>query len=241
MEYLHETSVGDMLKVIDAVGQLIKTKPEPGKNKFESIIKNSTSGTKYKGSISSQANKLCMTFPVLVSNTITPSTASMISKAIERKCTLMLHQLFAADMLVAGANSGGIEQKINGVYTGIDFDTLSVDDMINITNTFTNGNSIFKEDAQTIQEMTELAIKKINEKCYESSVNEYSVSKFMIGKDGQAKIDQEMIFQEALTKEESKTLENRIDAYIKQFINDTAHNETIPDKEERIDALFKIG
>lgn len=196
MEYLHETSVGDLLKVIDAFGQVLKTTPEGGKSKLNTIIKNTTRGNNYKGSITSQANKLCMTFPVLCSNTVTPATASMISKAIERKCTLMLHQIFAADILVAGANSGGIQQKINGVYTGIDFDTMSVDDVINITDKL-EGNKAFFESHEVMNEMTDLAKKIMNSGHYEESINEYSVAKYMVDEKGSIKEDATMIFNEA--------------------------------------------
>ena len=253
MEYLHETSVGDMLKVIDAIGQVLKTEPENG-SKLNGVIKNSFSkGRAYKGSITSQANKLCMTFPVLCSNTVTPSTASMISKAIERKCTLMLQQIFAADMLVTGANSGGIENKINGVYTGIDFDTLSVDDMINITSQLSPKQASMFESVEYVNEIKELAKKKLNEGSYESSVNEYSVSLYKINEAGQAQVDKEMIFNEAkrgwgigkqvgldygLNNEDDMIINDKIDTYIKDYVNNPSAKE---DDAKKLDNFIKIS
>ena len=197
MEYLNETSVGDLLKIIDAFGQLLKTEPESGSfGKAKGILMNSTKNSKYTGSISSQANKLVMTFPVLTSNTINISTASMISKAIERKCTLMVQQIFAADIMVAASNTGGIQHKINNVYTGIDFDTLSVDDMINITNTITakDGKAFFEQVYLT--EVAKLAIDKVNGPVYESSINSNSLATFKISGNGKAIVDETMIIDD---------------------------------------------
>lgn len=228
MEYLHETSVGDLLKVIEALGQVLKTTPEAGKGKLNTILKNSTKGSQYKGSISAQANKLCMTFPVLCSNTVTPSTAAMISKAIERKCTLMLHQIFAADILVANANSGGIEQKINGVYTGIDFDTLSVDDVIKITDTLTGKDASFFEAFEIVNEVADLSKNKVNLGSYETSVNEYSLSKFAIDKNGSVHEDAEMILTEAIKHRDN------LDTAIDNLMNN------LPTNAEELSTITKI-
>lgn len=201
MEYLNESAVTDMLKIIDAFGQLLRTTPEKGEfGKAKAILKNSTSKSQYKGSISSQANKLVMTFPVLCTNTISYSTASMLSKAIERKCTLMLQQLFAADILVAGANTGGIQHQINNIYTGIDFDTITVDDMIHMTNEISakQGKAFF-ENAY-IMEVADLAKKKINAPVYESSINDSPLSLYKLNESGKAVVDPEMVLTEAIKK-----------------------------------------
>ena len=246
MEYLTETSVGDLLKVIDAFGEVLKTTPEKGKSKLGTIIKNSGRGTNYKGSITSQANKLCMTFPVICSNTITPTTASMISKAIERKCTLMLHQIFAADILVAGEGTGGIEQKINSVYTGIDFDTLSVDDLIKITDRVEGKTASFFEATEIVNEVAELSKKKVNLGTYESSVNENSVSTYMLDKNGYAKVDPEMIIQEVTKAEKAKMNKDYINKLYDE-LQDTLHNgfgaaqSNNKDREASIDKAIKIS
>lgn len=198
MEYLNESAVGDMLNIIDAFGQLLKTTPEEGKfGKAKSLLKNSTTKSQYKGSITSQANKLVMTFPVLCTNTISYPTASMLSKAIERKCTLMLQQLFAADILVTGANTGGIQHQINNIYTGIDFDTMTVDDMINAVEKVSPSTyKSFFENAY-IMEVHELSKKKVNAPVYESPINENSIALYKINESGSAVVDQEMVITEA--------------------------------------------
>lgn len=233
MEYLQETALGDVLKVIDAFAQVLKTPGENKDDKLWNIIRGTTTKSQYKGSITSQANKLCMTFPVLCSNSITPSTASMITKAIERKCLLIIQQLFAADMLVANANSGGILNKINGIYTGIDFDSLSVDDVIEITKSIDPGNKLFRESVmhteQYSDEMKALAKKIMNSPIYESSVNDSPISSYMIeSKYGSVKEDPEMILDEA-------------DKNIKDMWNDYVNSPKHKMDEEnaaRIDALI---
>ena len=193
MEYLTETSIGDMIKVIEALGQVMTTKPEDGNGKLATILKKSVgNGSQYKGSISSQANKLVMTFPILCSNTVTASTASMISKAVERKCVTMLQQIFASQLLVVNKNDKGALNKINDIYTGIDFDTLSVDDMIKITDTITakQGKAFF--EAAYVNEVAELSKRKVNAPVYESSISESPVALYMINNNGSAMEDLEM-------------------------------------------------
>ena len=224
MEYLTETSIGDMLKVIEAIGGVLKTKPEDNDSKFITILKKTGKGVKseYTGSITSRANKLCMTFPVLCSNTVTPSTASMITKAIERKCTLMLQQIFAADMLIVGKNEGGIQHAINNVYTGIDFDTLSVDDLINITSTISpSAAKIFKTNESTyISEITELSKKMVNGKTYESSISESPISLYNVTEKSNIKVDPDMI----PVQEKSDADRDKIVEEILSKLDDLSHS-----------------
>lgn len=198
MEQLQETALGDVLKIIDAFGKVLKTKGENKNDTFWKILKGGTTKSQYKGSITSRANKLCMTFPVLCSNTITPSTASMISKAIESKCLLMVQQIFAADMIIANANTGGILNKINDIYTGIDFDSLSVDDLIEITSKVDPKNKLFESANIYSNEMVDLYKKIMSTPIYESSVNESSISSYMVdSKYGSIKEDPDMLLSEA--------------------------------------------
>lgn len=79
---LHETILRDVVDVISDIKD------------FDQVewIRNSN-GT---GSIARRASNLILVFPVIVSNTLSIQTASIISKAIERKCVALLRLLFAS-------------------------------------------------------------------------------------------------------------------------------------------------
>lgn len=81
-EMLHETIVRDVIDVINNVKQL---------DDVEWVNR-----TGRVGSISRQASNLVLVFPVIVSNSINIQTASLIAKAIERKCVSLLQILFAS-------------------------------------------------------------------------------------------------------------------------------------------------
>lgn len=198
MEYLRETHLGDLLKVIQAVGKLVKTTKENPDDTLVNIVRGASNRNKekYVRSLTSQANKLVMTFPILSSNTIEPDTAVMISKAVERKCVLMIQMLFAADLKIELANSGGIHNVINQYYNGIDFSNISVDDMINIVEKIspTTYDKYFKETYT--EEICRASIKAIMEKCYEEDISNSSLNEFYITPDNQIRHDETMVFNE---------------------------------------------
>ena len=97
--YINESDIGMILDIIDAAkdaGNTVSGKYDNDPNKKVSITNNLK---KFRGSISAQAKKLVMTFPVITSNTMDPKIASMVSKAIERKCVALLQMIFAANMI----------------------------------------------------------------------------------------------------------------------------------------------
>lgn len=87
---MHETIVRDVIDVINDIKD------------FDQIewIRNKNS----VGSIARRASNLILVFPVIVSNTLSIQTASIISKAIERKCVALLRLLFASVNLSKAEN-----------------------------------------------------------------------------------------------------------------------------------------
>ena len=79
MQYLHETRLMDLIDMVDAIVS----------NDAE-FLKNKMKNKDYTTSINAKSKDLVMTFPVLCSNTIDIKTATMISKANERKCVGLL-------------------------------------------------------------------------------------------------------------------------------------------------------
>jgi hypothetical protein len=211
MDYLQESHLGDMIKVISAVGSLLKTTKESPDETLVNIIKGVSKRGNYQRSLTSQASKLVMTFPVLASNTIKPDTAVMISKAIERKCTIMIQMLFAADLKIELENSGGIQSVINQYYNGIDFSKLSVDDMIDVVERVSPAtyNKYFKETYTA--EICRASIKAIMEKCYESDISNSSLNEYYMGSDKSVMHDSTMVLTEKKAPNMLKKLGNTTD------------------------------
>lgn len=72
------------------------------------------------GSVSQYSKNLVMTFPVLCDNTLSPETASMISKANERNVTTMLLLLFGAMNIEANDGMKVLSQIHKNISTSMD-------------------------------------------------------------------------------------------------------------------------
>ena len=82
-QMIHETIVRDVVDIIDGVKDFDQV--DWILNKRNSV-----------GSIAKRASNLILVFPVLISNSLSIQTATIISKAIERKCVALLQVLFSA-------------------------------------------------------------------------------------------------------------------------------------------------
>lgn len=121
---LHETFVKELLDLVnsfrdmDAEDILDKTKRNP----YSST------------SIAKLSSDMTLVFPVLCSNTLSIDTAMMISKALERKMTVMLQILFSSISLPSGEDA---KSFINKLHNNIRLSNkLTIDDFINIADTF---------------------------------------------------------------------------------------------------------
>lgn len=139
------------------------------------------------GSISQYSKNLVMTFPVLCDNTLSPETASMISKANERNITTMLQLLFTAMNIEANDGMKVIAKIHNNISTGMDVAEVA-DKMEQIGTRATmfgisNKDIFARESAQAVTEMiAELKSKKYNVCFPVDSLNEESLSRFSVTK-----------------------------------------------------------
>lgn len=93
MPYIEEaTKISSLGKLVDLTKSFSSNLD---KNKSSGL----KSGTLTKSSIMKASKDLVLSFPVLCSNTVTPQTAMMITKAIERNCVTTLQLLFASSYL----------------------------------------------------------------------------------------------------------------------------------------------
>ena len=138
------------------------------------------------GSISQYSKNLVMTFPVLCDNTLSPETASMISKANERNITTMLQLLFTAMNIEANDGMKVLAKIHKNISTGMD--VAEVADKMDQIGTRgimygLHGGVFTKESAEAITEMmAELKSQKYNTCFPVNSLNEESLNRFSINK-----------------------------------------------------------
>ena len=177
-ESLHESELKDIL---DALNDLKK-------DGFGGSFGTKKTDRLTQSSISRASRDLIMSFPVLCEDTIDPKTASMICKAIERKCVSMMQILFSAANMKA---SDGISllQKWHRNVSG-DFNFL--DNYMDAMDAFSDGRlnvfESYKEQIATRNMIFEATkeIQKENQKpgkCYQESFSDKSLLGYAVYKD----------------------------------------------------------
>ena len=170
--YIRETVIGDIVELIKGIKD----------DDVKVLSKLTPKNNKYKSSIAKSSKDLIMTFPVICSNTIDPRTATMVSKAIERKCETMLQLLFSASQAEDSESVGDFIKKF---HNNINIGNMSVDQYIELTDKvaqelkFTD-KSLFDESSlieMVNGDMKKLPIEKV---LTIDSVNETSLQNFKI-------------------------------------------------------------
>ena len=167
-QQLHETIVRDIIDVMDDV-----------KN-FDQIewIRNRNN----VGSIAKRTSNLILVFPVICSNSITIQTASIITKAIERKCVALLQILFSSIQLTDADNMYDYLKKF---HTNMDLRSgLTLDDFMLAMDKLVDEGSIEVTDMDLYQAVKE-DMHNINyylsTELNPSSINDYHIRKDMYG------------------------------------------------------------
>ncbi len=191
MDYLRETVIRDIVELIGDI--------KDGGEKLTDRYKNS----KYNSSISKASKDLIMTFPVICSNTLDAKDATMVSKAIERKCVTMLQLVFASSTL----GYKDVKSMIKDYHNNIDMGTLSVDQYIDLTSNLVQDGKAVKgmfEGAteRDIQRVIREAMRDLNKDSIvlEESVNPRSIQDFKILE----RYDQTVVVSEADRDEQRK-------------------------------------
>lgn len=141
MDYsaLHETGLEDMFSVIangiEAIGGKLSSNTKIAKS---SSLARATSG-------------LTLVFPVLCTDTLDITTASMVSKAIERKATSMLQIALSAYNIT---NAKDAVEHLQDFHTNLDIDTMTVDKFMDIMDSVSEGKvfNIPQKDISMINE-----------------------------------------------------------------------------------------
>ena len=137
-QMVHETVARDIIDIIDDV------------KSFDQVdwIVNKNART---GSIAKQASNLILVFPVLCSTSLSIQTATIISKAIERKCAALLQILFAA---VNMTNATNIYEYIGNFHSNIN-KQLDLDEFLNAMDRLSESGIIQITDAEAYNAVKE--------------------------------------------------------------------------------------
>jgi len=138
----------------------------------------------YTGSIAKRTAQLILVFPVIVSSTVSVNTAILVSKAIEKKCAVMLNLLFSAVNLTSYKNTKDLYDYLSKFHTNLNISngTLSLDDFITIADTV---NSAKHESVESYEDsMYSHMLGEMRTLNFEAkdSLSKHSVNEFKINK-----------------------------------------------------------
>lgn len=174
MDYttLHETVISDIYDTM---------------KKGISDIRKSSSRIGRSSSLARATSGLTLVFPVLCSDTLPLDTATMVSKAIERKATSMLQIALSAYNIT---NATDAIEHLKNFHTNLDIDDLTVDKFIDIMDSVAEGTkfTIYEIDKRAIYEDCKRNINYY----FTDDINPISLSEFVDkGANGSIRIIQE--------------------------------------------------
>ena len=155
---LHETILRDVVDVISDLKDFDQVEWIRNKNSV--------------GSIARRASNLVLVFPVIVSNTLSIQTATIISKAIERKCVALLQILFASINLSRADN---LQDYIAQFHSNLN-KSLTLDDFMDAVDKLSESGEIEiinKEAYEAVKEDMHNINFYLSEKLNPISINDY--------------------------------------------------------------------
>lgn len=167
-QQLHETIVRDIIDVMDDVKDFDQIEWIRNRNNV--------------GSIAKRTSNLVLVFPVICSTSISMKTASIITKAIERKCVSLLQILFSSMQLTSVDN---MHDYLKQFHTNLDLRSgLTLDDFMGVMNKMVDEGAIKITDMETYQAVKE-DMHNINyylsTELNPASINDYRIRKDVYG------------------------------------------------------------
>lgn len=137
---------GVLRDIVELLSDNVNGFVDPGDvNSSIGKLLNSRNNGKYFRSITKATSNLILTFPMIVDNSVSIETASMVSKAVEKKIVLMLQMLFSAISVTNNKDAFDFVSKIHK--------NLTSDDVLSYIN---------KMDSIPYRESTTLDFDQIN-------------------------------------------------------------------------------
>jgi len=138
-QLLHETIIRDVLDTIDSVKDFDQVEWIRNRNNI--------------GSIARRASNLILVFPVICSTSISIQTATLITKAIERKCVSLLQILFSSIQLTSADN---MYDYIRQFHTNLDLRSgLTLDDFMYVMDKMVDEGAVNVTDVEAYQAVKE--------------------------------------------------------------------------------------
>lgn len=138
-QQLHETIVRDIIDVMDDVKDFDQIEWIRNRNNV--------------GSIAKRTSNLVLVFPVICSTSISMQTASIITKAIERKCVSLLQILFSSMQLTSVDN---MYDYLRQFHTNLDLRSgLTLDDFMTVMDKMANEGAMTITDMEAYQAVKE--------------------------------------------------------------------------------------
>lgn len=167
-QQLHETIVRDIIDVMNDVKDFDQIEWIRNRNNV--------------GSIAKRTSNLVLVFPVICSTSISMQTASIITKAIERKCVSLLQILFSSMQLT---NVDNMYDYLKQFHNNLDLrGGLTLDDFMGIMDKMVDEGAIQVSDMELYQAVKE-DMHNINyylsTELNPTSINEYHIRKDMYG------------------------------------------------------------
>lgn len=167
-QQLHETIVRDIIDVMDDVKDFDQIEWIRNRNNV--------------GSIAKRTSNLVLVFPVICSTSISMKTASIITKAIERKCVSLLQILFSSMQLTSVDN---MYDYLRQFHTNLDLRSgLTLDDFMGIMDKMVDEGAIEITDMELYQAVKE-DMHNINyylsTELNPTSINDYRMRKDIYG------------------------------------------------------------
>ena len=151
---------GVLRDIVELLSDNVNGFVDPGDtNSFIGKLLNSRNTGNYFRSITKATSNLVLTFPMIVDNSVSIETASMVSKAVEKKIVLMLQMLFSAISVTNNKNAFDFVSKIHKNITSDDvlsyinkMDSMPYKESVNLDFNEINNDlvRIIKEDRATL-------------------------------------------------------------------------------------------
>lgn len=168
---IHETSLGHIMDIWNALVDM----KDDAKNKVKAGSNKGPMGS--ASSIAKASSNLTMVFPVVCSRNISISSASMVSKALEKNLVSMLQRLFASWQMADGETKS-VQDYISRFHSNINTKAMSLDDIFriedSIANKFPGGKFTAAHEAAIREDMRNINF-FLPDSINETSLNSYRV------------------------------------------------------------------
>lgn len=226
-QQLHETIVRDIIDVMDDVKDFDQIEWIRNKNNV--------------GSIAKRTSNLVLVFPVICSTSVSMQTASIITKAIERKCVSLLQILFSSMQLTSVDN---MYDYLRQFHTNLNLrGGLTLDDFMAVMDKMVDEGAATITDVEVYQAVREDMHNinyYLNTELNPTSINDYRIRKDIYGEShiiqeakgnpfGKYQKDMEDLINRSVEKAVTKD-------DVKRIIGDNLSRE---DKKRRKDIYYK--